>query len=110
MLAAAAGGPRSTTGQPPLRESNANDGRLFLDLLDRVELALAAAGAGFARGLPGFGGLQVGIPEWPGAALAGAVFVHGAAMGFRVEKNAVVVLPLLERAADADLADVLFFE
>ena len=87
-----------------------NHRSLFLDRFQRIELPVATAGAGFLGGFPGVGGPNVRIPEGPGAALAGALFVDGTPAGFAVEEDAVVVPLLFERAADANLIDELLLE
>src|SRR5688572_25752252 len=76
------------------------------DLLDRVRAALVHAGAGALGAFPGVAAAEVALPEGPGAALRGAVFVdaaHGLAWSLlAVQKDTVVAgvgQLLIERGA-----------
>jgi hypothetical protein len=92
------------------KSSHIEDSSLLLDVLKLVELALAAAGARFAGLGPSFGRLQIGIPERPGAALAGPLFVHRTFTALVIEEYAVAIFVFVEAAADPDLPDILFLE
>ena len=60
--------------------------------------------------LPILGGLEIGIPERPGAALPGAGFVDGAFPLLAVEKDAIAAGELLEAFPGTDPADKLLLE
>ena len=83
---------------------------LLLNMRELVELPLAAPGARFARFSPGFGAAEIGIPERPGAALAGALFVDRALTAFVVEEHTIAVLVFHQATPDPDLPNVLFLE
>ena len=74
--------------------SHIEDGGLFLDVLQLVELALAAAGTDLAGLGPRFGVAEVGIPEGPSPTLPRPLLVDFAFTGLVVEKHAVAVLVL----------------
>ena len=61
---------------------------LRFDLFERVELALAAAGADLTGMRPVLGRTQIRVPERPGATLSRASVVDGAASSLVVEKDA----------------------
>jgi hypothetical protein len=97
-------------GPHPTAESDLYYFALGFDGVELVQLALAAAGADAAGVFPILGCFEVGIPERPGAALAGAGRIDRAAAGFGVEEDAVAVRELIQALAGTDPADVLVLE
>lgn len=87
-----------------------DDGGLGLDLDKGDYFSFVHSGTAFGGFRPGFGRLEKGVPEGPGAALAGAEVVECAGAFFGIEKDAIVVGLFAESGANADLAGVDFFE
>jgi hypothetical protein len=81
-----------------------------LDFLERVQTAGSASWANGARFLPGPPIGQITVPEWPSAALDGAIFVNEAASGIWVEENTIAVGVLDEGLLSTDLAYKLLFK
>jgi hypothetical protein len=87
-----------------------DDGGLGLDLDKRDYFPFVHSGTTFGGFRPSFRRLEKGVPEGPGAALAGAEVVECAVAFFGIEEDAIVVGLFSQSAANADLASVDFFE
>ena len=65
------------------------DGRLCLDLLDRIKLAMPGPGTDFFDALPRFWRFDIRIPERPRAALRGANRIDRAPALFGMQEGAI---------------------
>ncbi len=83
---------------------------LRLNVLDDVQLSLAAAGTNFAGLLPVFRGLEIRVPKRPSSTLSRPSVIDLALACRAVEKHAIAVGMLLETLASSDHPDVFSFE
>ena len=83
---------------------------LGFDFVELVQFSLPAAGAYTARMFPILFSLQIGVPEWPRAALARAGRIDTALTRLVVEENAVAVGKLPQTFAGPDAANVAILE
>src|SRR2546423_10400793 len=80
------------------------------DLLQRHQVAAAAARAPLARFFPARRRLKVRLPKRPGAALPRPGLVHRAPPRARIEEHAVAVGEFHQGAPHTDAADILLLE
>lgn len=81
----------------PVGSSDIDDGSLCLDRLKLDQSPLPHARADCLRPFPGFGTLQIRIPEGPGSALWRADGIDRAAARLTIEKCAVAVGKVSQR-------------
>jgi hypothetical protein len=92
-----------------LPRSNLHSCSLALDALQLIELSFAAARAFFACSLPILWCTQIGVPEWPSAALRRTTLINSAGFRFRQE-HTIAVWEFLQALANSYFSYVVMLE